>query len=90
MNVTNLDCKTMMNPSRPFRQPVAPPWLAPLPPDPPMTSAFWVAMNVRDRLSDLQHTLALAKAMYDFEFPFLFFIFLGLALGFVCLFRKRW
>ena len=51
-----------MNPV-PF-QAVPPQWFPMLPPNPPMSSAFWESKNVQDRLRELQDTLNLAKAMY--------------------------
>lgn len=50
-----------MNPV-PF-QAVPPQWFPMLPPNPPMSSAFWESKNVQDRLRELQDTLNLAKAM---------------------------
>lgn len=51
-----------MNPV-PF-QTVPPQWFPMLPPNLPMSSAFWESKNVQERLRELQDTLDLAKAMY--------------------------
>ncbi|KAL5572010.1 hypothetical protein UlMin_021607 [Ulmus minor] len=51
-----------MNPIQ-FQPSRPPPRIPMLPPDPPMSSAFWETTNVRDRLNDFRDTLSLAKAM---------------------------
>jgi hypothetical protein len=52
-----------MNPV-PFQSVAPPPWFPMLPPNPPMSCAFWETKNVKDRLRELQDTLDLAEAMY--------------------------
>lgn len=50
----------------PFQPATATPWFPMVPPDMPMSSAFWEKTNVQDQLKDLQDTIGLAKAMYGF------------------------
>ena len=52
-----------MNPV-PFQSAPPPVWFPMLPPNPPMSRAFWETQNVKDRLRELQDTLDLAQAMY--------------------------
>ncbi|XP_062157256.1 U11/U12 small nuclear ribonucleoprotein 59 kDa protein-like isoform X2 [Alnus glutinosa] len=47
----------------PFQSAARPPWFPMLPPNPPMSCAFWETKNVKDRLRELQDTLDLAQAM---------------------------
>ncbi|KAE8022043.1 hypothetical protein FH972_007878 [Carpinus fangiana] len=51
-----------MNPV-PFQSAPPPVWFPMLPPNPPMSRAFWETQNVKDRLRELQDTLDLAQAM---------------------------
>ncbi|GLT58990.1 hypothetical protein SLA2020_318400 [Shorea laevis] len=51
-----------MNPV-PFQSAARPPWFPMLPPNPPMSCAFWETKNVKGRLRELQDTLDLAQAM---------------------------
>jgi hypothetical protein len=52
-----------MNPV-PLQSAARPPWFPMLPPNPPMSFAFWKTKNVKDRLREVQDALDLAQAMY--------------------------